>query len=140
LENEGGLIMATNDRVAIVSGDISVGQLAPSQASRVNFTPGKATGLAGDMNWPKDHRIPTGTPAFDGEAAGPVKMDRTRVVKLGRNIISDQTVIAPVVTGTRVETRTEEGVSGANSTQDTVNPVNLANRERQAGNDNIEGA
>jgi hypothetical protein len=61
-------------------------------------------------------------------------------VKLGRNIISDQTILAPVVTGTRVETRTEEGVSGANSTQDTVNPINLANRERQAGNDNIEGA
>jgi len=43
--------MATNERVEIVSGDISAGQLASSQASRVNFTPGKATGLAGDMNW-----------------------------------------------------------------------------------------
>ena len=132
--------MATNERVEVVSGDISAGQLASSQSQRTQFTPGKAVSRAGDMNWPKEHRIPTGTPAFDGEAAGPVKMARTRVVKLGRNIISDQAVLAPVVTGTRVEARTEEGVSGANSTQDTVNPTNLVNRERQAGNDNIEGA
>ena len=131
--------MSANERVAVVSGDISAGQLASSQSQRTQFCPGKAVSRRGDMNWEKDHRIPTGTPAFDGEAAGPVKMARTRVVKLGRNIISDQTVITPVVTGTRVETRTEEGISGANSTQDTVNPTNLANRERQAGNDNIEG-
>ena len=91
--------MAVNDRVQIDSGDISAGQLAPSQAARTNFTPGKATAKPGDMNWPKDFRLPTGTPAFDGEAAGPVEMNRTRVIKLGRNIVSDQTVLAPVVTG-----------------------------------------
>lgn len=132
--------MATNERVEVVSGDIAYGQLASSQLSRTQFYPGKAVSRAGDMNSEKDHRIPTGTPAFDGEVAGPVKMARTRVVKLGRNIVSDQTVLTPVVTGTRVETRTEEGISGANNTQDTVNPPNSANRERQAGNDNIEGA
>lgn len=132
--------MATNERVEYVSGDIAPGQLAASQAARTNFTPGKATARAGDMNWPKDHRIPTGTPAFDGEAAGPVEMGRTRVIKLGRNIVSDQTVLAPVVSGVRVETRNEEGINGTDTVTDTVNPPNLANRERQAGNDNIEGA
>lgn len=129
-----------NERIQYDSGDIAAGQLAPSQASRTNFTPGKADGLPGDMNWPKDHRIPTGTPAFDGEAAGPVQMNRMRVVKLGRNIVSDQTILDPVVSGTRIETRDEAGIHGTNATTDTVNPSNLADRERQAGNDNIEGA
>jgi hypothetical protein len=132
--------MADNERVDYVSGDIAHEQQAPVKASQTNFTPGKATGRAGDMNWPKDHRIPTGTPAFDGEAAGPVEMNRSRVVKLGRGIISDQTVLAPVVTGVRVETMSEDGVSGSNSTTDTLNPENPSSRDRSAGNDNIKGA
>ena len=136
--------MATNERVEVVSGDISAGQLASSQASRVNFTPGKATGLAGDMNWPKDHRIPTGTPAFDGEAAGPVKMARTRVVKLGRNIISDQAVLAPVTSATKTTTITAPAVWGATAPVSVVKPTNTqvlnGRQERQAGNDNISGA
>lgn len=132
--------MATNERVQIDSGDISAGQLADSQASRTNFTPGKASGRAGDMNWPKDHRIPTGTTAFDGESAGPVKMKRTRVVKIGRNVICDQTVLDPVVSDTRVEDREEEGVSGENTTLDTVNPSSAALRERRSGGDSIDGA
>ena len=132
--------MAVNDRVEYVSGDIAHEQLAPAQAARTSFTPGKATSRPGDMNWPKDFRIPTGTPAFDGEAAGPVEMSRVRVVKLGRNIVSDQTVLAPVVTGVRVEAHQEAGICGTNVTTDTETPPNLANRERQAGNDNIKGA
>lgn len=132
--------MATNERVVYTSGDIIHGQLAASQASRTSFTPGKATSRAGDMNWEKDFRIPTGTPAFDGEAVGPVEMSRTRIVKLHRGSVSDQTVLTPVTSGVRVETRTEEGISGANSTTDTVNPPNPSDRERQAGNDNIAGA
>lgn len=132
--------MAANDRLVIDSGDVNYGQLAPSKANQTNFTPGKATGEPNDMNWPKDNRIPTGTPAFNGEAAGPVEMQRERVVKLGRNIVCDQTVLSPVVTGVRVETRTEEGVSGENTTTDTVQPPRLATQERQAGNDNIVGA
>lgn len=130
----------TNERVEYVSGDIAAGQLAPSQAARTNFTPGKATSKPGDQNWPKDFRIPTGTPAFDGEAAGPVEMQRTRIVKLGRNTVSDQILLAPVVKGVRVESKQENGVCGTNVTTDTENPPNLANRERVAGNDNIAGA
>lgn len=129
--------MANNERVQYDSGDISHEQLAPSKASRTMFTPGKATSKPGDMNWPKENRVPTGTPAFGGEATGPVVMDRMRVVKLHRGTVSDQTVLTPVVTGTRVETRNEAGINGANSTIDTVNPPNLANRERQSGNDNF---
>lgn len=132
--------MATNERVQFESGDIDAGQLAPSQAGRTNFTPGKATGNPGDMNWPKDHRIPTGTPAFDGESAGPVEMKRIRVVKLGRNIVSDQTILTPTETGTRIESRNESGIHGTDTVTDTENPKRLAERECQAGNDNIRGA
>jgi hypothetical protein len=92
------------------------------------------------MNWEKDHRIPTGTPAFDGEAAGPVEMSRSRIVKVGRGIVSDQTILTPVVSGTRVESKVETGISGVNTTMDTANPPNTANRERKTGSDNIAGA
>jgi hypothetical protein len=132
--------MAINDRVQIDSGDISFGQLAPSQALRTSFTPGKISSRPGDTNWPKDYRIPTGTPAFDGESAGPVEMKRTRIIKVGRNIVCDQTVLAPVVTGTRVETVVSSGIWGASTVADTINPSNLANQERQAGSDTVKGA
>ena len=132
--------MATNERIVVDSGDIGYGQLAPSKAAQTNFTPGKADGRPQDMNWPKESRIPTGTPAFDGESAGPVEMIRERVVLLGRNIVCDQTVLAPIVTGTRVETRSEVGVNGTNSTTDTLQPPNLAVVERRSGFDNIVGA
>jgi hypothetical protein len=132
--------MAYNDRIEVDSGDISHEQLAPSQSGRTKWYPGKATSRPNDMNWEKDKRIPTGTPAFSGEAAGPVNMERVRVTKLGRNIVCDQTVLAPVVTGVRVETRCEEGINGENTTIDTANPPNLADRERQAGHDWIKGA
>ena len=132
--------MSVNDRIEVASGDLDYGQFAPSKTLRTCFTPGKATSRPGDMNWPKDFRTATGTPAFNGEAAGPVEMTRVRVVKLGRGIVCDQTVLAPIVSGTRVETRTEEGVSGANTTQDTVNPATAASRERNTGFDNIVGA
>jgi len=134
--------MAMNDRIVVDSGDVAYGQLAPSQSSpsRTNWTPGKAEGKPLDMNWPVDFRIPTGTPAFDGEAAGPVLMVRERVVKLGRGVVCDQTVLPPVVTGTRVETRCEVGVSGTDTVTDTEQPPNLAVRERRSGFDNIAGA
>jgi hypothetical protein len=132
--------MSGNERVQYDSGDIGHNQLASSQASRTQFTPGKATSRAGDQNWPKEFRIPTGTPAFDGEAAGPVEMSRSRVVKLGRGIVSDQTVLTPVVSGTRIETRIEEGINGANTTSDTVNPLRLSGRERNSGQDRVVGA
>jgi len=58
---------------------------------------------------------------------------------LGRNIVSDQTVLEPVETGVRVETRCEEGVFGTNTVQDTVNPANSANQDRIAGDDRVRG-
>ena len=127
-----------NQRIEIDSGDIGYQQLA--QTGRTMFTPGKAVSKAGDMNWPKDNRIPTGTPAFSGEAAGPVEMGRIRVTKLGRNIVCDQTIPTPVVLGTRVETRTESGIAGTNTTQDTERFTRPAEVEKTAGNDNIIGA
>lgn len=134
--------MSVNERVEYKIGDIRHEQLAPSQAFgvRTQWYPGKAVSKAGDMNWERDNRIPTGTTAFDGEAAGPVEMERVRIIKLGRNSVSDQTVLAPTVLGTRVETRDEEGVNGTNTTIDTEQPSNLTTRERQAGYDRIVGA
>lgn len=133
--------MADNDRVEYVSNDIAPGQQAPSQANRSNFVPGTSgAGNPQDANWPKDHRIPQGTPAFDGEAAGPVEMERTRVVKLGRNSVSDQEILAPTVTGNRVEAVTTPHVSGTHEVEETETIEDLAERERLAGNDNIKGA
>lgn len=132
--------MAVNERVEYNSGDVSHEQLAPAQANRTEWYPGKAVSRQGDMNWERDNRIPTGTPAFGGEAAGPVEMERIRVVKLGRNSVSDQTVLTPVVLGVRVETRDEVGVNGTNTTTDTQQPPNLAERERTAGSDRVKGA
>ena len=104
--------MATNDRVQNSSGDIRHEQLVFSQLKRTNFTPGKVTGRSNDANWPKDFKIPTGTPAFDGEAAGPVVQNRVIITKLGRNVVSDQTILEPITSKTRVESRTEDGISG----------------------------
>jgi len=132
--------MADNDRVEYISGDIPHEQIAPSQASRSEFYPGKAVSREGDMNWEKASRIPTSTPAFGGEAAGPVEMERVRVVKLGRNIVSDQVLPVPTIDNVRVETRDEEGVHGENTTIDTILPTSPAEIEKQAGSDWIKGA
>ena len=92
------------------------------------------------MNFEKDNRIPTGTPAFGGEAAGPVEMERSRVVKLGRNIVCDQTLPVPVVLDSRLETVVETGVVGASMVDDTELPKNMAEVERRTGYDEIKGA
>ena len=133
--------MADNERVEYVSNDIAPGQQAPSQANRTNFVPGTTgAGNPQDANWPEDFRIPQGTPAFDGEAAGPVEMNRTRVVKLHRNTVSDQAILAPTVTGNRVEAVTTPSISGTHEVEETETIEDLAERERLAGNDNIKGA
>jgi len=82
--------MATNDRVQHNLDDRYFGQLAPSQANRTNFTPGKAISKAGDQNWPLDYLIPTSNAALD--VAGPRPMQRVRIELLGRNIICNQTL------------------------------------------------
>ena len=133
--------MADNDRVVVESGDIAYGQKAPSQAGRTNYVPGTSgAGNPQEANWPRDFRIPTGTPAFDGEAAGPVEMEYTRVVKLGRNIVCDQTVLPPTVTGMRVDAVSTPYVSGTSEVTETETREDLAEQERLAGNDNIKGA
>ena len=132
--------MAMNDRVEVLSGDVAYGQLAPSQSARTMFTPGKITSKPLDQNWAKDFRSPTGTPAFSGEAAGPVQMERSRVVKLGRNIVCDQTLPTPVVLDVRVETRTEVGIAGASTVQDTELPASVPVVEKRTGYDEIKGA
>lgn len=130
--------MAYNDRIEVSSGDVGYQQKA--QTGRTQFTPGKAASKSLDENWPKEFRIPTGTPAFDGEAAGPVEMERTRVTLLGRNIVCDQTIPVPTVVDIRVETRTEEGIAGANTTTDTAGFTRPAEVEKTTGSDSIKGA
>ena len=144
--------MALNERVEYLIGDIKHEQLAPSQAARTEFTPGKATSRPGDENWPTDFRIPTGTPAFDGEAAGSVKMERSRVTKLHRNIMDDQVIAAPAVIGTKTTVIDNDSVWGATDPEHTLTetetqPVNYAghqrdneNPERNTGYDNIKSA
>jgi len=92
------------------------------------------------MNWPKDHRTPQGTPAFDGEAAGPVEMNRSRVVKLGRGTVCDQVIDAPTVESTRVEAVTTDFVSGTHTVQETETVTNPASEEKTSGQDRIAGA
>ena len=141
--------MADNDRVEYISNDIAPGQQAPSQANRSNFVPGTTgEGNPQDANWPEDFRIPQGTPAFDGEAAGPVEMERTRVVKLHRNTVSDQVLQGdgefPHTEAPETTTITNPAAWGATTPSHTVTPTEEdeadGRYERQAGNDNIKGA
>jgi hypothetical protein len=62
------------------------------------------------------------------------------VVKLGRNIVCDQTLPTPVVLDVRVETRTEEGIAGASTVQDTELPASVPVVEKRTGYDEIKGA
>jgi hypothetical protein len=136
--------MPVNDKVVVVSGDVQYGQLAPSQENRINFTPGKVTARPDDMNWPKDYRIPTGTPAFDGESAGPVNMARSRTVKLGRGIIGDQEITAPIAHANKTTTITDPTRWGVVTPVSVLTPTDTQNvnggSEKQVGNDNIAGA
>lgn len=141
--------MATNDRVTVTTNDITHGQQAASQAARTSFTPGKATSRQGDMNWEKDFRIPQGTPAFSGEAAGPVEMNRVRSSLIGRGIVSDQALhgnggVFPHTTGAKTTTITDARVWGATTPVSVVTPVteNSADGryERAEDADKIVGA
>jgi hypothetical protein len=133
-----------NTRVEYTSGDIAAGQLAPSQAARTNFTPGKTNGQPLDQNWPLDFRIPTGTPAFDRESAGPVKVARTVVVKLGRNIVSDQVIAAPVAGAPVTTTITDTLHWGDTTPEHTLTPTDTQNvngsQERRTGSNEAVSA
>ena len=139
--------------VNYISGDISHEQLAPSKAVRTEFTPGKVSSKANDQNWPTEFRVPTGTPAFDGEAAGPVDISRNRFVKIGQNIIGNQE-INPPESGTPVTTvinKQSAWGTGPNPeytfTPTTTEEVNVAGHQRDKENveevtsvDRIKGA
>ena len=45
--------MSVNTRIEYNSGDVAYQQLAPSEASRTNFTPGTVNGRPQDQNWPQ---------------------------------------------------------------------------------------
>jgi len=132
--------MADNDRLVVTTNDLSAGQQAASQASRTEFYPGKAASRQNDLPWEADFRIPTGTPAFDGEAVGPVEMERNRIVKLHRGTVSDQTIGAPTVLSTRVEAVADDYINGTHTVQETQTEDDLDEPERLAGNDRIAGA
>ena len=132
--------MADNDRLVVTTNDLSAGQQSASQASRTEFYPGKASSKQNDLPWEKDFRIPQGTPAFDGEAAGPVEMNRNRVIKLGRNVVCDDTVRDPLVESTRVEAVADNYINGTNTVKETEYRDDIAGEERSTGNDRIAGA
>jgi hypothetical protein len=132
--------MAVNERIQWDINDIRYGQLAPSQAGRTNFTPGKASARPSDENWPLDYRIPVGVPAV--EESGPLEVERVRVVKHERNIVDDQTILAPTVIRTVVTSVNDpaNGICGTHSVDETETPPNLAAQERRAGYDWGKGA
>jgi len=82
-----------NERIQWNLDDRNFGQLASSQASRTEFTPGKARSNPLDENWPVDFKVPVGTPVFNEAVNGPVDMKRVRVYKTGRNVVCDQVLV-----------------------------------------------
>jgi len=136
--------MAVNERLQWNHNDLYYGQLAPSQAARVEFTPGKATSRAGDMNWPTGFRAPVGLRALELPTKGPLEVERVRVLKLHRGSISDQTIPAPTVTGTKTVTITSPEEWGADTPQHVLTKTETAEApaelERKAGNDWAKGA
>ena len=99
--------MALNERVQYDLNDLPHEQLAPSQASRTSFTPGKANSRPDDQNWPTVFRIPTSNPNFQAKTEdvdGPMEVTRVRIIKLHRNVVSDQTIAGPTVLGPPIVT------------------------------------
>ena len=113
--------MADNERIQWSFYDIYYQQFA--QSNRTEYYPGKASSRELDMNWEKDFRIPTGTPAFDEAVQGSVEMQRVRIIKTGRNSVSDMTIPAPE----------------CNSFGDTVTQENDGVKEKTSGSDWVTG-
>lgn len=137
--------MALNERVQWNDNDLNYGQLAPSQAHRKNFTPGKATGKPGDMNWPVDFRVPVGIRSLELPVKGPLEVERVRIIRLHRNSVSDQTILAPIVTGMKTTVIVSQKVWGVGAVPqhiltETVTAPRPAVLERTAGYDWAKGA
>ncbi len=136
--------MAVNDRVQRNINDLPYGQLAPSQAARESWYPGKrpADIKAGDATWDRHFRSPVGV--RDLEPAGPLEVERVRVELLHRNTISDQTIAAPVVTGSKTTIVDDDAVWGTGA--DPEHTLSLTDtqdvngeQERGAGHDWAKG-
>lgn len=120
--------MADNERVVNTFTD--AGWQQAIQTDRTQFTPGKASSLPLDENWPKAFNIPVGSSRFEG--SGSVEMYRRRVFKTGRNIISDDTIPTPV-TGTPVERgETGTGYNGLYLFIPSDTQVNNGRQERDS--------
>lgn len=137
--------MALNERIEYDWNDLPFEQLAPNKVGRTNFTPGKANALPGDENWPEEFRIPTGNRAFDfnnESEDGPVEVTRVRVVKLGRNIISDIEFREPTVLRTTVTSikNAEAGICGTHTLEETATQGVIEAEKVREGYDWAEGA
>ena len=101
-----------NDRVEnTLNTDISHEQFA--QKRRTEFTPGKISSRPGDENWPKDFRVPVGTPVFKEDIWGSATRSSGRVSLIGRNIICDDTVNPDVTNIFEAERRTGYEIAGS---------------------------
>jgi len=122
--------MADNERVQWDINDLPYGQLAPSQANRTEFYPGKATSQPGDILG-LEYRVPVGTPVFDEDVSGPEEVTRVRVSKLGRNIVSDTEIRTPEVLGSNVTVVNDPtaGIAGTHTVTET-RTVSPASAER----------
>lgn len=136
--------MADNERIQLDVNDLPYGQLAPSQADRISWYPGKRPQdiKAGDATWDRQFRSPVGLQGFEED--GPLVVSRVRVEKLGRNIICDQTIAVPVVTGSKttvIDDPATWGVTGVSHTltETATQDVN-GTQERIAGYDGATGA
>lgn len=127
--------MSKNEKVNYISGDISHEQLSPIKKDQTMFTPGKKFSFSGDQNWPQEYDIPlTGVRGL--------KVERSRVVKLGRGIINDQDLRSPSVLKTRVESydSSSGGLSGVHTITETNTEKNLASVEKTTGSDIVKEA
>ena len=138
--------MAVNERIQRDLNDLPYGQLAPSQASRESWYPGKRPQdiRAGDATWDRHYRPPT-SEEKSADDEPPIEVERVRVEKLGRNIISDQTIAQPQVTGSTTTVIDDDATWGTGPdpehtlTETETQDVN-GEQERTAGYDWAKGA
>ena len=134
--------MAVNERIQRDINDLPANQLSPAGLARTEYYPGKATSKLSDL-LPTEFRIPVGLPQF--EENGPLEVERVRIEKLGRGIISDQTIASPI-TGTPIVTVIDDdSVWGTGpDPEHTLTPTDTQDvngeQERTAGYDWAKGA
>jgi len=133
-------VLNPNQRVQWNDLDIYYGQLAPSQANRTEYYPGKATSKPGDILG-KDYLCPQSNAQL--EQNGPVEMTRVRIIKTGRNTVCDQTIGAPDA-GAPVTTVIVDKTRWENDPESTLTPTETQDvngeEERTAGYDWPSGA